>query len=90
MLPTRPVREVPDLPAMIALARRTMRANRDRIERTTTGDLRRGRTDWVYGRKGKACLRCGTRILQGQLGDPVRPGMGAQDRVTYWCPRCQT
>ncbi|CAQ00526.1 DNA-formamidopyrimidine glycosylase family protein [Clavibacter sepedonicus] len=90
VLPTRPVREVPDLPAMIALARRTMRANRDRIERTTTGDLRRGRTDWVYGRKGKACLRCGTRILQGQLGDPVRPGMGAQDRVTYWCPRCQT
>jgi len=90
VLPTRPVREVADLPAMIALARRTMRANRDRIERTTTGDLRRGRTDWVYGRKGKPCLRCGTRIQQGQLGDPVRPGMGSQDRVTYWCPRCQT
>ncbi|RIJ58446.1 DNA-formamidopyrimidine glycosylase family protein, partial [Clavibacter phaseoli] len=60
VLPTRPVGEVPDLPAMVALARRTMRANRDRIERTTTGDLRRGRTDWVYGRKGKPCLRCGT------------------------------
>ena len=28
----------------------------------TTGDLRRGRTHWVYGHFGLPCLRCGTRI----------------------------
>ena len=28
----------------------------------TTGDLRRGRTHWVYGHCGLPCLRCGTRI----------------------------
>jgi endonuclease-8 len=74
VLPTRPVREVADLPAMVALARRTMRANRDRIERTTTGDLRRGRTDWVYGRKGKPCLRCGgpRHVLVPALPDLTR------------------
>src|SRR6266567_4346909 len=34
---------------------------------------------WVYGRRGKPCRRCGT---------PVRSA-GQDDRVTYWCPACQ-
>ena len=36
---------------------------------------------WVYGRKGKPCLRCGTpieKIRQGHL-----------QRATYFCPQCQ-
>ena len=90
VLPTRPVADVPDLPRMIDLAKRTIDANKNRMERTTTGDTRPGKQDWVYGRTGKPCRRCGTRILNGSLGDPVRPGQGAQDRETYWCPRCQT
>ena len=90
VLPTRPVSEVPDLPRMVALAKRTLDANRNRMERTTTGDTRAGKQDWVYGRTGKPCRRCGTRIVGGTLGDPVQPGRGAQDRETYWCPRCQT
>jgi endonuclease-8 len=65
-------------------------ANRDRVERTLTGDLRPGRMTYVYGRKGRPCRRCGTPIERADLGDPVRPGQGAQDRVVYWCPRCQT
>jgi len=84
-LPTRPVGEVPDLPGLIALAHRVILANRDRVERTTTGDLRAGKMTWVYGREHKPCLRCGTRIRSGQLGDnPLT------ERVTFFCPRCQT
>jgi len=90
LLPTRPVRDVPDVPGLVALSRRVIWANKDRNERSLTGDLRRGRTSYVYGREGKPCLRCGTPILRGELGDPVRPGQGSQDRVVYWCPRCQT
>jgi endonuclease VIII len=35
----------------------------------------------VYGRKGRPCPRCGTRIAErGQWDD---------NRATYWCPGCQ-
>lgn len=89
VLPTRPVAEVPDLPGLLGLAKRVLEANKNRMERTLTGDTRRGRQDWVYGRTGRPCRRCGTAIEGGTLGDPVRPGRGATDRETYWCPRCQ-
>jgi endonuclease-8 len=36
---------------------------------------------WVYGRAGRPCRRCGTRV------EARRSGEGA--RVVYWCPRCQ-
>ncbi|GAB2980523.1 DNA-formamidopyrimidine glycosylase family protein [Frigoribacterium salinisoli] len=84
VLPTRPVGEVPDLPKMVDLAHRLIVANKDRVERTTTGRLR-GTTDWVYGRAGKPCLRCGTKVLRGQLGESE-----LELRDTYWCPHCQT
>lgn len=90
VLPTRPVSEVSDLPRMIGLAKRSLDANKNRIERTLTGDTRSGKQDWVYGRAGRPCRRCGTTIQGGTLGDPVRPGRGATDREIYWCPRCQT
>jgi endonuclease-8 len=83
VLPTRPVGEVTDLGRMVALAKKLIEANKDRVERTFTGKLR-GATNWVYGRAGQQCLRCGTRILSGELGDsPLTL------RVTYWCPHCQ-
>jgi endonuclease-8 len=85
VLPTRPVSEVRDLPAMIALAFRLILANRDRNERSTTGDLRPGRTKWVARRENKPCLRCGTRIRRGSLGEDA-----LSQRDTYYCPRCQT
>lgn len=90
VVPTRAVRDVPDLARMLELAKRTLEANKHRIDRTFTGDTRSGRQDWVYGRADLPCRRCGTPILEGTLGDPVLPGRGATDRVTYWCPRCQT
>ncbi|BBZ05625.1 endonuclease VIII [Mycolicibacterium chitae] len=54
-------------------------ANRSRVQRVTTGDTRRGRDLWVYGRAGEPCRRCGTAIETDRSGD----------RVTYWCPACQ-
>ena len=84
VLPTRPVREVENPGKMIDLAHRLLQANKDRVDRTTTGTLR-GTTDWVYGRAGKPCLRCGTRIMRGTLGESE-----LELRDTYWCPHCQT
>lgn len=84
MLPTRPARDV-DVPRTVALAHRLITANRDRVRRSTTGDLRPGRTSWVYGREGKPCLRCGTRIRSGQLGRT-----DLESRVTFFCERCQS
>ncbi|MEO8094138.1 MAG: DNA-formamidopyrimidine glycosylase family protein [Pseudolysinimonas sp.] len=83
VLPTRPVGEVDDLERMVDLAKRLLEANKDRAERTTTGKLR-GDTDWVYRREGRRCLRCGTAVRHGELGDSE-----LQLRDIYWCPHCQ-
>lgn len=85
VLPTRPVGESGDLVRMIALAKKLITVNRERIERTTTGNLRPGQQLWVYGRDRRPCRRCGTPIRQGELGDSE-----LQLRVTYWCPHCQS
>jgi len=83
LLPTTPTSEV-DVAALLDLGARTIRANRDRVDRTFTGDARRGFTDWVYGRANRPCRRCGTLIRRGELGaDPTR------ERITFWCPNCQ-
>jgi endonuclease VIII len=37
---------------------------------------------YVYGRAGKPCRRCGTLV--------VLRAQGANARLTYWCPQCQT
>lgn len=83
VLPTRPVDDVPDLERMVALAKRLIEANKDRVQRTTTGNLW-GDTDWVHGRDGRPCLRCGTQVVRGELGDTY-----PQLRDIYWCPHCQ-
>lgn len=83
ILPTTPTAEV-DVAALLELGVRTIRANRDRSGRTFTGINRPGQAAWVYGRAGRPCRRCGTRILRGELGaDPTR------ERITFWCPFCQ-
>jgi endonuclease-8 len=84
LLPTRPVAEVADVPALVGLARRLILANRDRTERTTTGNTRRGAQGWVFSRAGQPCRRCGSPIERGRLG---RTELELRD--TYWCPRCQ-
>lgn len=78
--PWLPIARVPDPEGVIALAKRLIEANRTTGSQVTTGDLRRGRGQWVYARGGRPCRRCGTPIRRRQEGG---------ERVTYWCPRCQ-
>ncbi|MFA1550000.1 DNA-formamidopyrimidine glycosylase family protein [Actinomadura chokoriensis] len=73
------VGDVPDLPGLVELSHRLLDANKERHGHITTGDLGRGREHWVYGRAGRPCRRCGTRIERAEQ----------KGRVTYWCPRCQ-
>ncbi|BCB82359.1 Fpg/Nei family DNA glycosylase [Phytohabitans flavus] len=78
--PWTPVRDVPDLPAMVTLAQKLLAANRGRWTQSTTGSLRKSETTYVYGRHAQPCRRCGT---------PVR-NVEQADRITYWCPACQS
>ncbi len=44
--------------------------------------LHRPRPQAVYGRNGRPCPRCGTRVTAAVIGD--------DGRRSYWCPGCQT
>ena len=79
-LPTSPVSGLKDPLRMVQRARNMLWLNRSRVNRTTTGNTRTGSDLWVYGRVGRPCRRCGTPIERD----------GAGDRVTFWCPTCQT
>ncbi|WP_309647510.1 DNA-formamidopyrimidine glycosylase family protein [Nocardioides sp.] len=81
--PATKVPDVPDLSKIVRMAYRLLQANKERAVQATTGSTRRGEERYVYGRRGKACRRCGTRIQSDQLGPLGR------ERVTFWCPRCQ-
>ena len=79
---------------LVVTAHRLLEANKNTFERQTTatdrsvlaGPRRRaaGPRLYVYGRGGRACLRCGTAIRKDEQHD------GNSDRVTYWCPGCQS
>ncbi|MEP6697935.1 MAG: DNA-formamidopyrimidine glycosylase family protein [Pseudonocardiales bacterium] len=77
------VRGVPDVPAVVRLARRLLVANKDRWEQITTGETAPGRQHWVFERSGRPCRRCGTTIRSAEQGDPP------YQRLSYWCPHCQ-
>jgi endonuclease VIII len=83
--PWTPVGEAGDLVRTVTLAQRLLAANRARHGHVTTGDPRRGRTHWVYGREHRPCLRCGTAVR----ASGVERGGVADERVSYWCPSCQ-
>jgi endonuclease VIII len=82
--PWRPVGEVADVAALAELARRLLDANKERFGMVTTGVARRGEETWVYGRAGRPCRRCGTPVRSADQGP------NPQERITYWCPRCQS
>jgi len=84
--PWRPVGDVPDLPALVELARRLLEANKERVGQVTTGNTARGQETWVYGRSGRPCRRCRTPIkADGHAGR----GTASMERITFWCPSCQ-
>jgi len=69
------------LAALYTRACRLLSANISGGARTTTGTRSRDGDYWVYGRNGQPCRRCGTPIVSAPHG--------RNDRITYWCPRCQ-
>jgi endonuclease-8 len=77
------VADVPDLPRAVALAHQLLDASRAAGTQVTTGDTRPGRANYVHGRSGRPCLRCGTTIRAAAVGVPP------EDRVAFYCPRCQ-
>ena len=81
--PRDPVSVVTDPLRMVRLAHTMLVQNRHHAQIVTTGDKRRGRSLWVYGRGQERCLRCGTAIARAELGQP------GVERVAYWCPSCQ-
>src|SRR5262249_44636504 len=81
--PWTPLAEVRAPEKLVALAKRLLEANKARPGHVTTGDTRRGRTHWVYGREHLPCLRCATKVRAAEHG------VEGQARVAYWCPRCQ-
>ena len=70
-----------ELAGALRTARRLLQANTRGGARVTTGSGIRGQGLWVYGRAGRPCRRCGTRIEQRRQGELARQ--------TFWCPRCQ-
>jgi endonuclease-8 len=81
--PWTPVAAVPRLPALLERARRMLEQNKQRPEQVTTGNPRKGHEHWVFERSGRPCRRCGTPVRSAEQGEPP------QQRLTYWCPRCQ-
>lgn len=76
------------LDQMLTVALRLMKMNvveSQSMTRTfghrTTGSLDPKAGQWVYGRAGKPCRKCGTAIRIQSTG--------ADARLTYWCPQCQ-
>jgi len=81
--PWRPIGTVDDLPGLVELARRMLDLNKDRVDRVLTGNPARGEALWVYGRPGRPCRRCRTPVQRADQGP------APEERITYWCPRCQ-
>jgi endonuclease-8 len=74
------------LHGLVDTARRLLVANATNTrgpERVTTmGDRAAPGPLYVYGRTGRPCRRCRTRIASAQQGTDI-------PRTTYWCPACQ-
>lgn len=80
--PWTPVSEV-DAAKAVALGRKLLLANAWRHEQSTTGELARGRRNWVYERTRQGCFRCGGRVEVAWQGQDV------YRRPTWFCPKCQ-
>jgi endonuclease-8 len=70
--------------SVVALCRELLLRNAWRVEQSTTGELGRGRQQFVYQRTGRPCLRCGTAVRVETQGSETR------ERGTWFCPHCQS
>lgn len=81
--PWRAVAEVDAAPLLVRARALLQEAVVSNPRQITTGDARRGRRHWVYGRAGRTCLRCGAPVALVPL---ERASHGHE---TWWCPVCQ-
>ncbi|MBM0127787.1 DNA-formamidopyrimidine glycosylase family protein [Pimelobacter simplex] len=79
--PIGPVTALRDPARFLGRVRQMLQAAMRTGRPVTTGDRRN--PVWVYRRQRRPCLRCGTTIQAGIVGEAGR------ERTTYWCPRCQ-
>ncbi|MFI1864436.1 Fpg/Nei family DNA glycosylase [Streptomyces jumonjinensis] len=90
--PWLPVGELPEgvLERITVTAHRLLEANKNTFDRRTTapGAAARARL-YVYGREKHPCLRCGAPVRKAGQSDGGASG-GEGERVTYWCPGCQS
>ncbi|MGI4895690.1 MAG: DNA-formamidopyrimidine glycosylase family protein [Janthinobacterium lividum] len=83
LTPWSPARDLASPAEFIALVHRLLDLNKERVDQVTTGDLRRGRSNFAHARSGLPCLRCGATVRVAPLGAPP------QDRTAFYCPGCQ-
>lgn len=76
-------RSVPDPRALYATAAFLMRRSADGPELTATGLLGPGLRSHVHGRAGRPCRRCGTAIVEDEVG------AAPYARPVFYCPSCQ-
>jgi endonuclease VIII len=69
------------LAGTVARAHTLLAANKDTYARTVTGSRVEGQRDYVHGRSGLPCRRCGTTVEVAPLD-----GTG---RVVFYCRTCQ-
>jgi endonuclease-8 len=83
--PWRTVESIPpsDLDSLVTHAHRLMDASKDAPLPVTTGDLRPGRSLFVYGRARRPCRLCGNPISSGEMGEQP------YERLIFWCRACQ-
>ena len=81
--PNQPVGSVEGLPVLVGIGTAVIRTNAARGPQNTTGRRLTDADHWIYGRRGRPCPLCGTR-LDGwdERASPWR-------RVSTWCPTCQ-
>jgi len=85
--PWTPIGDVADLSGVVRRAHRLLVANKDHWHQSTTGSLRRGEENWVFRRDKRTCRRCGGPIRRAMHAEP---GHEVEERVSFWCPRCQS
>jgi endonuclease-8 len=81
--PWTPAGEVPDPAGLVTLVYKIMWANAERVVQSTTGDVRKGRQQYVHARSGLPCRRCGTTVRVAMIGP------APTDRTAFYCPHCQ-
>lgn len=81
--PSQPIGTVDGLRDLLGIGTALIRSNAAHGGQNTTGRRLRTADHWAYGRRGRPCPLCATRLDGWGEGDsPWR-------RVAVWCPACQ-